>query len=73
MENNITLIIIMGILGILLSILMIGAVLALPYFFIRMILKQIEYGKVIKMWGLDLKKRYTTQVEFHPCYEIYNR
>lgn len=65
MENNITLIIIMGILGILLSILMIGAVLALPYFFIRMILKQIEYGKVIKMWGLDLKKRHTTQVEFH--------
>lgn len=56
--------IIVAILGVFMSLLTLGAVLAIPYFFIRVILKQIEYGKLLKTWGLDLKKRHTTQAEF---------
>ena len=37
----------------------------LPYYFIRMINKQMEYGKTLKVWGLKLKKRHTTQSEFN--------
>lgn len=56
--------IIIAILGVIMSLLTLGAVLIIPYFFIRVILKQVEYGKLLKTWGLDLKKRHTTQAEF---------
>ena len=54
-----------GIVAILLFFLMVCIILAIPYFFIRRVLKKNKYGKIIKMWGSDLRKRHTTQVEFH--------
>lgn len=65
LETDFVSIIATGIVAILLFFLMVCIVLALPYFFIRRVLKKNKYGKIIKMWGSDLRKRHTTRVEFH--------
>ncbi|WP_114167132.1 hypothetical protein [Exiguobacterium sp. TNDT2] len=64
MDNQLLFTIGMWLLGSLAIVVMGAVVVGLPYFFIRMIIKQMEYGKTLKVWGLKLKKRHTTQAEF---------
>lgn len=64
MEGNVWVTAVMWVVGIVVLLVIAGLSIGIPYLFIRMILKQIEYAKTIKDWALDLKKRHTSQGEF---------
>lgn len=51
-------------LGSLAIIVMAAVFVGVPYYFIRMIIKQMEYGRTLKTCGVTLQKRHTTQSEF---------